>query len=301
MGLFKRTARKAKKGVKKAVNKVEKVVDEGTSEVKKVVHENADKIEKGADLAKEGTSEVKKVVHENADKIAKGANSAKEGLEEAGDFVINSSDREYWNKEISHLKNRLNKLREELNNKINHYYDVRIDYQEKIHTYITIRQDTVTLGLLSPDKFDLEQVMDTAGIIIDTTRDFSESNSDIEYIGRYALGFVSSGISDIVFASQEAKKEVKHLKKQISRLEESLEKINSNIANHRKGIALINQYLTKILHLYGANTTIDNFVSKQYKLIYKQAKEVKVQKTIIKMQEKGFTQQEITEITSVEV
>ena len=272
MGFFKRTVRKAKKGVKKTVKKVEKVVDEGTREVKKAVDKNADKIETGANLAKEG-------------------------LEEAGDFVINSSDREYWNKEISHLKSRLNKLREELSNKINTYYEVRIDYQGKVHQYITIRQDTVTLGLLSPDKFDLEQVMDNAGIIIDTTRDFSESNSDIEYIGRYALGFVSGGISDIVFASQEAKKEVKHLKKQISRLGESLEKINSNIANHQKGIALINQYLTKILHLYGANTTIDNFVSKQYQLIYKQAKEVKVQKTIIKMQKKGLTQREITEIT----
>ncbi len=283
MGFFKRTVRKAKKGVKKAVNKVEKVVDEGTSEVKKAVNKSAKEIERVAD--------------KGIDNLETGANLAKEGLESAGDFVLNSSDREYWNKEISHLKSRLNKLREELNNKINNYYDVRIDYQEKIHTYITIRQDTVTLGLLSPDKFDLEQVMDNAGIIIDTTRDFSESNSDIEYIGRYALGFVSGGISDIIFASQSAKKEVKHLKKQIFPLEESLEKINSNIANHQKGITLINQSLTKILQLYGADTTVDNFVSKQCKLIYKQAKEVKVQKTIIKMQKKGLTQREITEIT----
>ncbi|MEM7581249.1 MAG: hypothetical protein AAF316_15675 [Cyanobacteria bacterium P01_A01_bin.80] len=284
MGFFKRTVRKAKKGVKKAVNKVEKVVDEGTSEVKKAV--------------KKSTKEIERVADKGIDNLETGANLAKEGLEEAGDFVLKSSDREYWNKEISHLKSRLNKLREELNNKINTYYGVRIDYQEKIHTYITIRQDTVTLGLLSPDKLDLDQVMDTAGIIIDTTRDFNESNSDIEYIGRYTLGFVSAGISDIVLASQEAKKEVKHLKKQISQLEESLEKIGNNIANHQKVIILINKSLTEILQLYGDNTTIDNFVSKQCKLIYKQAKEVKVQKTIIKMQEGGVTQQEIVEVTA---
>ncbi|MEA5504522.1 hypothetical protein VB735_15630 [Halotia wernerae UHCC 0503] len=262
MSFFKRTFKKAKKGVNKAVNKIEKVADKGV------------------------------------DKLEKGANLAKEGLEETGDFLLNSSDREYWHKEISHLKNRSNKLREELNNKINTYYDVRIDYQERIHHYITIKQDTIALGLVSSEKLDLDKVTDTAGVIVDVTRDFSESNSEIEEIGRYALGFVSAGISDIVFASQEAKKEAEHLKKQISRLEESLEKINNNIANHKKGIVLINQSLTEILQLYGDDTTIDNFVSKQCKLIYEQAKEVKVQETIIRMQEKGVTQQEIVEATA---
>lgn len=282
MSFFKRTFKKAKKGVKKAVNKVEKVVDEGTKEVNKAVNKSAKKIEKVAD--------------KGVDKLEKGADLAKEGLEETGDFLLNSSDREYWNKQISHLKNRLNKLREELNNKINTYYEVRINYQQKIHHYITIRQDTIALGLVSSEKLD--KVTDTAGVIVDTARDFSESNSEIEEIGRYALGFVSAGISDIVFASGEAKKEVKHLKKQISRLEESLEKINNNIANHKKGIVLINQSLTEILQLYGDDTTIDNFVSKQCKLIYEQAKEVKVQRTIIRMQEKGLTQQEIVEATA---
>lgn len=284
MSLFKRTFNKAKNGVKKAVNKVEKVVDEGTNEVKKAVDKSANKIEE--------------VTEKGTDKLEKGANLAKEGLEEAGDFLLNSSDREYWNKEISHLKNRFNKLREELNNKINTYYDVRIDYQQKIHHYITIKQDTIALGLLSPEKLDLDRVMDNAGVIVDTARDFRESNSETEEIGRYTLSFVSAGISDIVFASQEAKKEAEHLKKQISRLEESLEKINNNIANHKKGIVLINQSVTEFLQLYGDNTTIDNFVSKQCKLIYEQAKEVKVQRAIIRMQEKGVTQQEIVEATT---
>ncbi len=284
MSLFKRTFKKAKKGVNKAVNKVEKVANEGTHEIKRTVNKSAEKMEAVAD--------------KGIDKLDKGANLTKEGLEEAGDFVLNSSDREYWNKEISHLKNRFNKLREELKNQINTYYDMRIYYQQKIHHYITIRQDTIALGLISPEKLDLDRVMDTAGIIVDTTRNFSESNSEIEEIGRYALGFASAGISDMVFASQEAKKEVKHLKKQTSRLEESLEKINNNIANHQKGIVLINQSVTEILQLYGNDTTVDNFVSKQCKLIYNRAKEVKIQETIIRMQEKGVTQQEIVEATT---
>ncbi len=284
MSFFKRTFNKAKKGINKAVDKTEEFINEGTSKVEKAVNKSAKEIEKVAD--------------KGVDKVEKGANLAKEGLEETGDFLLNSSDREYWNKEISHLKNRLNKLREELNNKINTYYEVRIDYQQKIHQYITIRQDTIALGLISPEKLDLDRVMDTAGVIVDTTRDFSGSNSEIEEIGRYALGFVSAGISDIVFASQEAKKEAKHLKKQISRLEASLEKINNNIANHKKGIVLINQSVTEILQLYGDDTTIDNFVSKQCKSIYEQAKEVKVQETIIRMQEKGVTQPEIVEATA---
>jgi len=243
MSFFKRTFKKAKKGVQKTVNKVEKVVDEGTDVVKKAVDKSASKIEKVAD--------------KGVDKLEKGANFAKEGLEETGDFLVNSSDREYWNKEISNLNNRLNKLREELNNKINTYYDVRIDYQDKVHQYITIKQDTITLGLASSEELDLDKVSDNAGIIVDYTRDFSESNSEVEEIGRYALGYVSAGISDIVFASQEAKKEVKHLNKQISRLEESLEKINNNIANHKKAIVLINQSVIEILQLYGDDTTID--------------------------------------------
>ncbi|BAY87401.1 hypothetical protein NIES267_69230 [Calothrix parasitica NIES-267] len=218
-------------------------------------------------------------------------------MEEAGDFLVNSSDREYWNKQISHLKNRLNNLQEELNNKINTYYEVRIDYQSKIHQYIAIKQDTIALGLVSSEKLDLDKVTDNAEIIVDTTRNFDESNSEVEEIGRYALGYVSMGISDIVFASQEAKKEVKHLNKQISRLEESLEKIDNNIANHQKAIVLINQSVTEILQLYGNDTTIDNFVSQQCKFIYKKAKELKVQETIIRMQEKGVDKQEIVEAT----
>ncbi|AFY55719.1 hypothetical protein Riv7116_3249 [Rivularia sp. PCC 7116] len=284
MSFFKRTFKKAKKGVKKAVNKVEKVVDEGTNEVKKAVDKSASKIDK--------------VAEEGFDKLEKGANLAKEGLEETGDFLLNSSDREYWNKEISHLKNRFNNLREELKNKVNAYYDVRIDYQGKVHQFITIKQDTIALGLVSSDKLDLDKVMDNAGIIVDYTREFSESNSEIEEIGRYTLGLVSAGISEIVFASQEAKKEAKHLNKQISLLEENLEKINNNIANHKKGIVLINQSLTEILQLYGEDTTIDNFVSKQCQLIYKQAKELKVHRTIIKMQKKNVAQQEIVEATA---
>lgn len=208
MSFFKRTFKKAKKGVNKVVNKVDKGLDKGI------------------------------------DKLEKGANLTKEGLSEAGDFLLNSSDREYWNKEISQLKNRLNKLREELNDKINTYYEVRIDYQAKIHRYITMKQDTIALGLASPEELNLDRVMDTAGVIVNTTKDFGGSNSEIEEIGRYTLGFASVGISDIVLASQEAKKEVKHLKKQISRLEESLEKINHNIANHKKGIVLIDRSVT---------------------------------------------------------
>lgn len=262
MSFFKRTFKKAKKGVNKTVNKVEKVADKAV-----------DKVEKGADIAKEG-------------------------LSETGDFLLNSSDREYWHQEISQLRNRLNKLREELNLRINTYYEVRIDYQEKIYRHITIRQDTIALGLISPEKLDLAKVMDTAGIIIDTSKDFRASNSEIEGIGRYALGFVSAGISDIVFASQEAKKEVRHLKKQISQLEASLEKINNNIANHQKGIVLIDRSITEILQLYGNDTTMDNFVLKQCKLIYNRAKEVKIQEAIARMQQKGVTQQEIVEVTA---
>ena len=228
----------------------------------------------------------------------KAKKGVQKGFEEAGDFLLNSSDREYWNKQISHLKNRLNKLREELNNKVNTYYDVRMDYQGKFHIYITIKQDTIALGLVSSEKLDSGKVTDTAGVIIDTTRAFRGGKSEAEEIGRYALGFVSVGISDIVFASQEAKKEAKHLKKQISRLEESLEKINDNLARHKKGIVLINQSITEILQLYGDDTTIDNFVSKQCKLIYDQAKAVKVQETIIRMQRKSVTQQEIVEATA---
>lgn len=262
MSFFKRTFKKAKKGVTKAVNKVDKGLDKGV------------------------------------DKLKEGANLTKEGLSEAGDFVLNSSDREYWNKEISQLRNRLNKLREELNNKINTYYEVRVDYQARIHRHITMKQDTIALGLASPEELNLDRVMDTAGVIVDTTKDFSASNSEIEEIGRYTLGFASAGISDIVFASQEAKKEARHLKQQISRLEASLEKINHNIANHQKGITLIDRSVTKILQLYGDDTTIDNFVLKQCNLIYKQAKEVKVRETIIRMQEKGVTQPEIVEATA---
>ena len=266
MSFFKRTFNKTKKGVKKSVNKV-----------KKAANKSAKKIEKVSD--------------KRVDKLKKVAEFSKEGLEKAGDFLLNSSEREYWNKEISRLKNRLNKLREELNNKINTYFDVRIDYQEKIHYYSTIKQDTIALGLVSSEKLDT--VTDTTGVIVDTTRDFRESNSEIEAIGRYALGFVSAGISDMVFASQEAKKEAKYLKQQIFILEEHIEKIDNNIDNHKKGIVLINQSVTEILQLYGDDTTIDNFVSRQCKLIYEQAKEVKVQETIIRMQGKGVTQQEI--------
>jgi hypothetical protein len=284
MSFFKRTFKKAKKGVNKAANKVEKVAKKGTKEVKKAVNTSAKKIEQVAD--------------KGVDKLEKGANVTKEGLTEAGDFLLNSSDREYWNKQISQLRNRLNELREELNNKINTYYEVRIDYQEKIHRFITIRQDTIALGLISPEKLDLAKVMDTAGVIVDTSKDFRASNSEIKEIGRYALGFVSVGISDIIFASQEAKKEVKHLKKQISRLEVNLEKINNNIANHQKGIVLIDRSITEILQLYGDDTTIDNFVSKQCKLIYERAKEVRVRETMIRMQQKGVTRQEIVEVTA---
>lgn len=284
MSFFKKTFKKAKKGVNKAVNKVEKAANKGTKEVKKAVNTSAKKIEQVAD--------------KGVDKLEKGANVTKEGLTEAGDFILNSSDRKYWNKQISQLRNRLNELREELNQKINTYYEVRIDYQEKIHRFITIRQDTIVLGLIPSEKFDLAKVMDTAGVIIDTSKDFRASNSEIEGIGRYALGFVSAGISDIVFASQEAKKEVRHLKKQISQLEESLEKINNNIANHQKGIVLIDRSIAKILHLYGNDTTIDNLVSKQCQLIYNRAKEAKVQKAIAWMQKRGLTQPEIVKATA---
>ena len=284
MSFFKRTFKKAKKGVNKAVNKVEKAVNEGTSEVKKAVNTSAKKIEQVAD--------------KGVDKLEKGADIAKEGLSETGDFLLNSSDREYWHQEISELRNHLNELRNELNQKINTYYEVRVDYQEKVHRYNTMKQDTIALGLVSPEKLDLAKVMDTAGVIVDTAKDFRASNSEIEGIGRYALGFVSAGISDIVFASQEAKKEVRHLKKQISQLEESLEKINNNIANHQKGIVLIDRSVTEILQLYGNDTTMDNFVSKQCQLIYNRAKEVKVRKAIARMQKRGLTQPEIVKATA---
>lgn len=278
MSFFKKTFKKAKKGVNKAVNKVEKVANKGTKKVKKAVNTSAKKIDQVAD--------------KGIDKLEKGANVTKEGLTEAGDFLLNSSDRKYWNKQISQLRNHLNELREELNQKINTYYEIRIDYQEKIHRFITIRQDTIALGLISPEKLDLAKIMDTAGVIVDTSKDFRASNSEIEGIGRYALGFASAGISDIVFASQEAKKEVRHLKKQISQLEESLEKINNNIANHQKGIVLIDRSVTEILQLYGNDTTPDNFVSKQCQLIYNRAKEEKVKEKIARMQQKGVAQLE---------
>ncbi|BAY87400.1 hypothetical protein NIES267_69220 [Calothrix parasitica NIES-267] len=62
MSFFKRTFKKAKKGVKKAVDKVEKVVDERTDEVKKAVDKSANKIEKVAD--------------KEVDKLEEGANLA---------------------------------------------------------------------------------------------------------------------------------------------------------------------------------------------------------------------------------
>lgn len=238
--------------------------------------------EKVKKSVEKGIKEAKKVVDQGVDELEKGANLAKEGLEEAGDFLLNSSDREYWNKEISHLKNRLNRLREELGNKMNTYYEVRIDYQHKIYQYITIRQDTIALRLLSSQ--ELDKVTDTAGNIVDTTRDFSESNSEIEEIGRYALGFVSAGISDIIFASQEAEKEGQHLHKQISRLEDSIEKINSNIVRHKKGIVEINQSVQEILLLYGDDTTVKNFVQKQCEFIYKQAQARKLREIAIRVE-----------------
>ena len=284
MSFFKKTFKKAKKGVKKAVKKTEQGINKAIDKTESVINE--------------GASEVEKVANKGVDKLKTGANVTKEGLTETGDFLLNSSDRKYWNKQISQLRNRLNELREELNQKINTYYEVRIDYQEKIHRFITIRQDTIALGLISPEKLDLAKVMDTAGVIVDTSQDFRASNSEIEGIGRYALGFVSAGISDIVFASQEAKKEVRHLKKQISRLEENLEKINHNIANHKKGIVIIDRSATEMLKLYGDDTTPDNFVSKQCQLIYHRAKEAKVRKAIARMQKRGLTQPEIVKATA---
>lgn len=272
MSFFKRTFEKAKKTIEKGFSEADKAVNKGFNEIGKVT-------DKG----------------KGVDELEKAANLSKEGLEKAGDFLLNSSDREYWNKEISLLKNRLNQLQEQLNNKINDYYNLRLNYQEKFYQYLAARKDTIALGLISSK--ELEKVTDIAGKVVGTTRRFSESNSEVEEIGRYALGFVSGGISDIILASQEADKEAEHLRKQVSQLEESLGKINKNIANHKEGIALINQSVTEILQLYGDDTTIENFVLKQCKLLVEQGKKAKVEEIIIRMQERGLTQEEILEAT----
>lgn len=268
MSFFKRTFDKAKKSISEEVAKAKNTIEKGVNEANKVVNQ--------------GVDEIQKVTQKGVDKIEEGAKLAKEGLEEAGDFVLNSSEREYWDNEISGLKNRWNKLQNELNDRINYYYTLRLDYQNKFYQYLTIRKDTIALGLISSK--ELNQVTDTAGTIVDTTRSFSESNSEVEEIGRYALSFVSAGISDIVFASQEAEKEAKHLRKQISYLEECVKKINKNITDHKRGILLINRSVTNILQLYGEDTTIENFVLKQCEFLYEQGKEVKIQEIITRMQ-----------------
>lgn len=262
--------RKAEKTTQKATKATKKVAQKATKDIQKITKNVAKEVEKGAQEATDTTNKVikesDKLAQQGLNELEKGADLAKKGLEETGDFILNSSERDYWNKEISSLTSRLNKLREELESRKNTLYQTKVDYQEKYYQYLMVNRDTVALGLISSQ--DLAKVSDAVGIVVDMTRSFSESSSEIEEIGRYALGFISAGISDIILASQEAEKEAEYLRKQVSAIEKKIAKVSLGITQYEEEILQLEQVTQSVLSVYGNNTTMDNFIQKQCELIY---------------------------------
>jgi arabinogalactan endo-1,4-beta-galactosidase len=222
--------------------------------------------DKGRQAVEKTTNQV---VKETKEVAQNSINILENGAKQAGDFILNSSDREYWNREISTLKSQLRQLQENLQKQQGIYYATKMEYKERYYRYLVISQDTLALGLISTQ--ELENVRDTAGIIADQTTNFYASTDEVEEISRYALGILSIGISEIIFASQEAEKEAQQLREQVTTLEKGLYKMHENIDRHQQGKRKIEQVLETILKLYGDGTTIENVVEKQCAFIVNQA------------------------------
>ncbi len=261
MSFFKGTFNKAKESFEKGIKEAEEAANRAKREAE--------------EAANRAAKEAKEAANKSLIELEKGADLAKQGLEEAGNFILNSSEREYWNREISTLKTRLSQLLDNLESGKNAYYETRLEYQERYCQYLVISRDTLALGLISPQ--ELDKVTDTAGIVADATTSFYESADEVEEISRYALGIISAGISDIILASQEAEREAQHLREQIFALEDGVRKINSNVAKYQEVKRRVEQDSQEILKLYGSDTTIENFVEKQCNFIYSKGQEKAMQ------------------------
>lgn len=270
MSFFKKKIQKAKSKIKTAATTVQAGAEHGLS--------------RASAAAATHSQKTKKVARVGLSKARSTAEQAKGHLTVGGELLLNGGDRQYWNEELSQLREHFDRLREQLRTEAQVYFEVRVAYHERFQRYRLLRQETIYLGLMAADQLDVEPVTGGNGIVLDDGDVFRASGSDVEQVGRVALGLLSGGVSDIILASQEAKEEVAHLKKEIARLEPRVRQLARDVGRYRETNARLDFNKQRLLRCYGEDARVDSLASKQCALMTGQVRNTRVRQAVAALQ-----------------
>ena len=177
------------------------------NKIKKAVNDGVDIVEDAANTVAQESS---KIANTEAGK------TIKEGAEEVGDFVLNSSDPEYWEKDLPSLRSSFEQLQKSYYLERDRYNELRLKYQERYSTYRSIQENVKTLGV---------NFIPNTGNVDELPQDFYIDYSVGDLIVQGVLSIVSFGVTDVVRAKEEAQKEANHLRTEIPKLEKVVNQI----------------------------------------------------------------------------
>lgn len=220
--------------------------------------EIAEKAKQAAEAAKKQAEEAKKLA-EKAKQEAENTyeknvpQDVKDGVKEGADFLVNSGDKDYWQKDLPQLRTDYENLVNEYNNKLNTYRTVRTRYAERRSKLQSMLEGNQRLGL--------GDYLPNDGFVQHQTSEFqADDYSEFEAGAQAAAKFL--GVNQY-WAMKEAEKEKDHLIGAIGKMKKTNKSIDDSIAKHEQGIKDIEQRMQEIFKFYGSGTNESNIFDRQ--------------------------------------